>query len=362
MFTTPTLTVSLPAIVANWQTLRARFTGEECAAVVKANAYGLGALEVSTALEKAGCHTFFVATIEEGIALREALPDVRILVFHGVQAGEEFAFAAHRLIPVLNSLAQLERWKPVAAEHVHAVSALHIDTAMARMGLEVEEFAALITRDPSILEATRVGLILSHFACAPEADHPLNAAQLALFNTARALAPSIPASLCNSGGIFLPREYHFNLARPGCSLYGIAPQSSAANPMQQVATWRAPILATRTLEREQTVGYGATQTLPKGTHIATVASGYADGYLRHATGHAVGYIGEHQVKLVGRVTMDMLCFDVSSVPESLTHDGAMLTLLGDADGIRVDDVATAAETIGYEVLTRIGLRVTRIYE
>ncbi len=362
MFTTPTLTVSLPAIVANWQTLRARFTGEECAAVVKANAYGLGALEVSTALEKAGCHTFFVATIEEGIALREALPDVRILVFHGVQAGEEFAFAAHRLIPVLSSRAQIERWKPVAVEHVHAVSALHIDTTMARMGLEVEEFAALMARDPNILEATRVGLILSHFACAPEADHPLNAAQLALFNSARALAPAIPASMCNSGGIFLPRAYHFNLARPGCSLYGIAPQSSAANPMQQVATWQAPILATRTLEREQTVGYGATQTLPKGTRIATVASGYADGYLRHASGHAVGYIGEHQVKLVGRVTMDMLCFDVSAVPESLTTDGAMLTLLGDADGIRVDDVATAAETIGYEVLTRIGPRVTRIYE
>lgn len=361
MFTTPTLTVSLPAIVANWQTLRARFAGEECAAVVKANAYGLGAVEVSTVLEKAGCHTFFVATIEEGIALREALPDVRILVFHGVQAGEEFAFAAHRLIPVLNSLAQIERWKPVAAEHVHAVSALHIDTAMARMGLEVEEFAALMARDPNILEATRVGLILSHFACAPEADHPLNTEQLARFAAVRALAPAIPASLCNSGGIYLPREYHFNLARPGCSLYGIAPQSGAANPMQQVATWHAPILATRTLEREQTVGYGATQTLPKGTRIATVASGYADGYLRHATGHAVGYIGEHQVKLVGRVTMDMLCFDVSRVPESLTTDGAMLTLLGDADGIRVDDVAHVAQTIGYEVLTRIGSRVKRVY-
>lgn len=361
MFIVPTLTVSLPAIVANWQTLRARFAGEECAAVVKANAYGLGAVEVSTALEKAGCHTFFVATLEEGIALREALPDVRILVFHGVQAGEEFAFAAHRLIPVLNSLAQIERWKPVAAEYVHAVSALHIDTAMARMGLEVEEFTALMTRNPSILEATRVGLILSHFACAPEADHPLNTEQLKRFNTVRALAPAIPASLCNSGGIYLPREYHFNLARPGCSLYGIAPQSGAANPLQQVAKWEAPILATRTLEREQTVGYGATQTLPKSTRIATVASGYADGYLRHASGHAVGYIGEHQVKLVGRVTMDMLCFDVSNVPESLTTDGAMLTLLGDADGIRVDDVATAAETIGYEVLTRIGPRVKRIY-
>jgi alanine racemase len=256
MFLTPTLTVSLSAIVANWQRLRARFAGDECAAVVKADAYGLGAIAVSTALEKAGCHTFFVATLDEAIALRTALPDVRILVFHGVQAGEEFAFAAHRLIPVLNSIAQIERWKPVAAEHVHAVSALHVDTAMARMGLEVDEFAARMQREPTMLEAARVGLILSHFACSPEANHPLNAAQLARFQSVCALAPAIPASLCNSGGVYLAPEYHFNLARPGCSLYGIAPQSNTANPMQHVATWHAPILATRTLEREQTVRVG----------------------------------------------------------------------------------------------------------
>ena len=419
MFLKPTLTVSLSAIVANWQSLRAQFTGEECAAVVKADAYGLGAIAVSSALEKAGCHTFFVATLDEAIALREVLPDVRILVFHGVQAGEEFAFAAHHLIPVLNSIAQIERWKPIAAEHVHAVSALHIDTAMARMGLEIDEFAALMLREPTVLEACRVGLILSHFACSPEAAHPLNAAQLSRFHAARALAPGIPASMCNSGGIYLAPEYHFSLARPGCSLYGIAPQTVAShpspftsegdanavpplplrervgvrgregeataltnappsnlppqggkassvarmlpNPMQHVATWDAPILMTRVLEREQTVGYGATQTLPKGTRIATVASGYADGYLRHASGHAVAYVGAHKVSLVGRVTMDMLCFDVSHVPEALTHDGAPITLLGDADGIRVDDVAAASETIGYEVLTRIGPRVKRIY-
>jgi alanine racemase len=361
MFTTPTLTVSLPAIVANWQTLRTQFTGEECAAVVKADAYGLGAIEVSRALEKAGCHTFFVATLEEAITLRAALPDVRILVFHGVLAGEEFAFAAHRLIPVLNSIAQIERWKPVAAEHVHAVSALHIDTAMARLGLQPEAFARLMKQNLQILTECRVGLILSHFACAPEANHPLNAQQLTLFQQALALAPDIPASLCNSGGIYLGKANHFHLARPGCSLYGIAPQSNAANPMQQAATWNAPIIMTRTLEHEQTVGYGATQTLPKGARIATIASGYADGYLRHLSGKAIGYIGDHKIPLVGRVTMDMLCFDVSNVPESLVHEGASITLLGDKDDIRVDDVAEAAGTIGYEVLTRIGPRVKRVY-
>ncbi len=361
MFLTPTLTISLPAIVANWQTLRAQFTGEECAAVVKANGYGLGAVEVATALAQAGCDTFFVATIEEGIELRAALLDVRILILHGVLKGEEFAFAAHRLIPVLSSLEQIMRWKPVAAEHVHAVSVLHIDTAMARMGLQAKEFASLMAREPNILEACRVGLIMSHLASAPEANDPLNAKQLTRFNAARMHAPNIPASLCNSGGIFLAPDYHFHLARPGCSLYGIAPQAGATNPMQQVATWHAPILTVRMLEQEQTVGYGGTVTAKAGTRIATVASGYADGYLRSLSNHAVGYVGEHQARLIGRVTMDMLCFDVSDVPENLLHEGAMLTLLGDQDGIRVDDVARGANTIGYEVLTRIGPRVKRLY-
>ncbi|MFZ4540219.1 MAG: alanine racemase [Rickettsiales bacterium] len=361
MFLTPTLIVSLPAIIANWQTLRAQFKGEECAAVVKADAYGLGASEVARALANAGCHTFFVATLEEAIELRTALPDVRILVFHGVLAGEEFAFAAHRLIPVLNSLEQIARWKPVAAEHVHAVSALHIDTAMARMGLQPKEFANLIARDPSILEACRVGLVMSHLACAPEATNPLNGKQLNLFHTALAHAQNIPASLCNSGGIYLPSEFHFHLARPGCSLYGIAPQNDGANPMMQVATWNAPILTTRILEQAQTIGYGASAHAPTGARIATVASGYADGYLRHLSNKGIGYLGEHQVPLIGRVTMDMLCFDVSNVPESLLHEGATITLLGDKPDIRVDEVAASAETIGYEVLTRIGPRVKRVY-
>lgn len=364
MFPTPTLTVSLSTIVANWQLLQAQFTGQECAAVVKADAYGLGAIPVSHALAAAGCHTFFVATVEEAIALREALPDVRILVFHGVLAGEEFAFVNHRLIPVLNSAAQLARWKAVAAEHVHAVSAVHVDTGMGRMGLQPDEFARLIAHDPKLLEATRASLILSHLACAPEAEHTLNAKQLALFTEALKLAPGIPASLCNSGGIFLPKEFHHHLARPGCSLYGIAPQARTTNHesrITNVATWHAPILMTRTLSQAQTLGYGATITAEKGTRIATVASGYADGYLRALSNKSVGYIGTHPVKLLGRVTMDMLCFDVTHVPESALAEGAAITLLGDHDGIRVDDLADAAGTIGYEILTRIGPRVKRVY-
>lgn len=362
MFVTPQLTIDTGAVVANWQTLRAQFTGRETAAVVKANAYGLGVEQIAPALEKAGCNTFFVATLTEGVELRALLPDVRILVFHGVQEGEEFAFRQHKLIPVLNSLQQVARWKPVAKEYTHATSALHIDTGMARMGLEVEEFEALVKADEHVLRDCRVGLLMSHFACAPAASHPMNIEQLNWFNHARNLAPEIPGSLCNSGGIYLSQEYHFDLARPGCSLYGIAPQAGGENPVKNVATWNAPIIMTRTLEREQTVGYGATETRPKGARIATVASGYADGYLRHASGNgAVGYLNNHKVPLVGRVTMDMLCFDVSEVPESEAHEGAHITLLGDRDGIRVDDVATHAQTIGYEVLCALGNRLERKY-
>lgn len=361
MFTTPTLTVDLGAIVANWQALRACFTGDECAAVVKADAYGLGMVPVATALAEAGCHTFFVATADEAVTLREALPDVRILVFHGVQEGEEFAFVAKRLIPVLNSAEQIARWRPVAAEHVHAVSALHIDTGMGRLGLQPEVFAEIVAADPDLLRAARVGLLMSHFACAPEASSPLNAAQLALFREAMARAPGIPGSLCNSGGIFLGATHHFQLARPGCSLYGVAPQAGTPNPMQQVATWDAPILQLRHLTRDQTIGYGATATASAGTCIATIASGYADGVLRSLSNKAAGYIGKHRVKLIGRVTMDMLCFDVTAVPERERNTATHIRLLGDQDGIRVDDVADAAGTIGYEVLTRIGPRVRRVY-
>lgn len=360
-FDTPVLSVDLPAIVANWQLLKKQFSGAETAAVVKADAYGLGMVPVAAALVKAGCHTFFVATIEEALQLREQLPDVRILVFSGVGRGEEFAFANHRIIPVLNSREQIARWKPVAAQHVHAVSALHVDTAMGRLGLQPDDFHILMDEDEKVFEACRVGLIMSHLACGPEAEHLVNPDQLQRFMKARARAPGIPASLANSAGIFLEQSYHFDLARPGCSLYGIAPLENGKNPMAHVAEWTAPILQVRVTDRDQAVSYGATVTVKKGTRIATVASGYADGYPRILSNHSAAYLGKHKVKLLGRVTMDMLCFDVSQVPEAELGEGKRLTLLADKPGVTVDDIAHAAQTIGYEIFTRIGPRVKRLY-
>lgn len=358
----PKLIVNLAAIVANWRLLKDRFTGEECGAVVKADAYGLGALPVAKALSGAGCHTFFVATFDEAMELRTALPDVRIVIFHGVAEGETLACVNNRLIPALASRAQIARWQEVAKNHPHAASILHVDTGMARLGLQPDDFFALISEQPDLLPSIRAAAVMSHLACAPDAGHKLNQQQRDMMQQIAAHAPGIPISLCNSGGIFLDASHHFNLARPGCALYGITPVETGKNPMQQVASWQAPILQIRKLETVQSVGYGATQTLPKGSKIITVASGYADGYLRALTGKAAAYLDGYILPLAGRVTMDMLSFDASSVPDDILKTATYLELLGDKNGIRVDDLANQANTIGYEILTRIGNRVVREYQ
>jgi alanine racemase len=358
----PKLIVNLDAIVRNWQLLAGRFCGAECGAVVKADAYGLGMQAVSGALAKAGCHTFFVASFDEAMLLRGYLPDARIVIFHGVAEGEALACVNHRLIPALADHAQIARWQEVAANHKHAASLLHIDTGMARLGLQMDDFFALLDKTPELLQKTRAAAIMSHFACAPTAAHPLNASQRDMVQKLAARCGDLPISLCNSGGIFLDDSYHFDLARPGCALYGIRPSEDIPNPMHQVAQWRAPILQIRTLNAEQSVGYGATQTLPKNSKILTIASGYADGYLRGLSHKALGYIANHKVPLVGRVTMDMLCFDVSNIPDQDLEDAQYLALIDDEDGIRVDDLADAANTIGYEIFTRIGARVIREYQ
>lgn len=394
MFSSPTLTIDLSALATNWRTLRECFTGEETAAVVKADAYGLGAIPVTRALERAGCHSFFVATLEEGITLRAAFPDIRILVLHGVGPGEEFAFRTHRLIPVLNSPEQLARWRPVAAEFRDAQSALMLDTGMERIGFTEKEWDILT---PETFESARVSLILSHLTSASEPDSPENAHQLALFNHLTARTHGIPLSLSNSGGILLPAEYHFHLARPGCALYGIHPsglqpgmdtgaqrqeqsdhevrgvkrkRGAAERPpvhatrephisLLPVAFWDAPIIQVHTVDKAGPVGYGASQHVAAGTRIATVASGYADGYHRRLSNNSYGVLAGHRVPLLGRVTMDMLSFDVTNIPEAHLYESARITLLG-ADP-SVDALADRAGTIGYEILTSIGLRVKRTY-
>ncbi|MGH7110473.1 MAG: alanine racemase [Stellaceae bacterium] len=350
------LDIDLAAIAANWRLLQARVSPALCAAVVKADAYGLGAHRVAPALAAAGCRRFFVATLDEGMALRSALgPVPEIAVFNGPFAGTAEDFAAHSLIPVLNDPGQIALWRDMAARRGPSPAMLHLDTGMARLGLSAREFIA------GIEELRRLpwhGLI-SHLACADDPLHPLNETQRRDFFKARALLPGPPASLAASSGIFLGSPFHFDFVRPGAALYGVNPQPGRPNPMRQIVHLKGRILQIREIDKGCPVGYGATWTAPAPARLATVALGYGDGWLRAFGGHGWGRIGGVRVPLVGRVSMDLMVFDITAVDPVLARPGAFVALLDEDYG--VDAAAADAGTIGYEILTALGRRYHRVY-
>jgi alanine racemase len=353
------LDIDLGAIVANWRLLAEKAAPAGCAAVVKANGYGLGAVPVAKALAAAGCHTFFVATLDEGIALRVALGTAAdIAVLNGPLPGTAAEFAERHLIPVLNEPGQIEAWRQLAEQRGGLPAILHVDTGMSRLGLTAREFAAFAD-DASHWRAIRWRALMSHLACADTPEHPLNEAQRRRFAAARQRLPGIPPSLAASSGVFLGREYHADLVRPGAALYGVNPQPGRPNPLRPVVRLRAEILQTREIDRGESVGYGAAQIMQAPGRVATVAAGYADGWLRSLSHRGWGHIAGTRVPLLGRVSMDLLTFDVSAIDPMLAHPGAMIELLGDSYGI--DDAAADAGTIGYEILTSLGARYHRIY-
>jgi alanine racemase len=351
------LEIDIGGIVANWRALRDRVAPAECAAVVKADAYGLGATRVAPALAAAGCRTFFVAHLGEGIALRTVLPGSEIAVLNGLMPGTEAVFAEHGLIPVLNDLGQTERWRAFGDPR-RPPAILHLDTGMARLGLPPAE-AAVLADQPERLAGIELRAVMSHLACADETGNPLNQIQLGRFAAARARLPRAPASLAASSGIFLDEAYRFDLARPGVALYGVNPTPDAPNPMSQVVVLKARILQVRDVDPGATVGYGATHRFDRPSRVATVAAGYADGMLRSAGNRGVAVIGGHQVPFVGRVSMDLITLDVSGLDPAQARPGEFVQLIG--PGHDVDDAARAAGTIGYEVLTSLGRRYHRVY-
>jgi len=349
--THPTLSVNLSALRANYQLLHARHAKKNVAAVVKANAYGLGMPEVAKALSLEGCTRFFVATLDEAIELRGILPDDDIAVFNGIFAGQEKEFAAHAIIPVVND--------PGMFELVENASGLpdfivHVDTGMTRLGLSASELSALA---PNMRRA-KCRMLMSHLACANEPAHPKNAEQLARLREAQKYFPHVPVSFANSSGLFLPPEYHFDIGRPGCALYGINP-TDGENPMRHVATLSAPILQIRTLDRDESVGYGATCDAAKDARIAITGFGYADGYFRSLSNQGAAFIGGYQLPIMGRISMDMIALDVSRVPDTILTTHTHAEFINEAQP--VDAIAAQCNTIGYEVFTRIGRRVKRVY-
>ncbi len=364
------LTIDLGAIADNYRLLRDRVApAAECAAVVKADAYGLGAKHVVPVLHEAGGRTFFVALIDEGIAVRRVLQDCgrtasgedepTVYVLNGLTPNTAPIFAEHRLRPVLNSIGEMDAWAAFARGRESPLpAAVHVDTGMSRLGLPPNELA-ILHDDPSRLAGFPLAHVISHLACADEPDHPLNALQLDAFAAARASLPPAAGSLANSSGIFLGPAYHADMVRPGCALYGVAPVPDRPNPMKQVVRLQGKILQVREIDTSQTVGYGATHRAEKRKKIATVAVGYADGYLRYLSNRGSAHIGAFRVPLVGRVSMDLTTFDVTDVPDSLVHPGAMIDLIGGEK--TVDAHAADAGTIGYEILTSLGARYHRVY-
>lgn len=355
------LTIDLAALAANWRLLASKAQAAECAAVVKADAYGIGAAPAIEALTEAGCKTFFVAAASEGEIARASAPRAVIYVLEGLPPEGARRLSNARLRPVLASLDELREWAAFArAADRRLPAALQFDTGMNRLGLSTKEAApaAALAQD---FEAT---LVMSHFVCAQWPNDPRNARQIEAFEMARRHFPGVPASLCNSSGVFLPQRPHFDLLRPGYALYGGNPTPLAANPMRPVARLTAPILAVRPIASGESVGYDGIWTARRPTRLATIGVGYGDGLPVSASGESGRSAGEAIVggvrcPFVGRVSMDFVVLDVTDAPEEATQRGATVELLGDAIG--VDELAARSGTIGYEILTRLGRRYERRY-
>jgi alanine racemase len=346
--TRPTLTIDLLAIVENYRRLIAQVKAAEVAAVVKADGYGLGAKPVAQALTAAGCKTFFVAHVEEGVELRPATAE-RIFVLHGYTPAHKAAFAEYNLSPVISSVGQLSDW---LKSGLRTECALHLDTGMSRLGLSDADIN-------TVEGAITPSLVMSHLASADDAEHEKNEQQLARFNALSKRFPETPLSLAASGGCFLGGDYAFDLVRPGIALYGGNPRKSGENPMKGTVTLTAPLLQVRSIDRGDTVGYGATYSASGPRRLGIAAIGYADGLLRTLSNRGFGVIAGVKCPIVGRVSMDLVTLDVTEVPEREAHAGAAVEFIGPHQ--TVDELAQAAGTLPYEIYTRLGDRITRHY-
>jgi alanine racemase len=358
-----TLTIDLDAVEANWRTLAHKLLAAECAAVVKANAYGLGLEPVTSKLAKAGCKTFFVADIAEARRVRARAREATIYVLDGFLPEAGMAFAELNAQPVINSTAELAEWDAfVSAQNWRGGAAIHVDTGMNRLGISADEAAALALRVQS--ENHGITLLMSHLACAEIADHPLNASQIRLFRELRMFYHGVPASLANSSGIFLGNSAYFDMARPGAALYGINPTPGRANPMRSTVELTGRILQVRKVEQGETVGYGAAWKAKHASRIAVVALGYADGLLRAASGTdrkagGTAIVAGKRCPIAGHISMDLVCVDVTDLADGPVRRGDSATFIG--ENISVDEVAVSAGTIGYEILVRLGARCHLVY-
>jgi alanine racemase len=357
---TARLAVRLGTIAANYRALQDRAGKAEAAPVVKADGYGVGMDEIARQLAASGAKSFFVARLKEGIALRRLLPGARIFAFDGLKRDSAPAFAAHRIVPVLNTPAEIAEWSAHAQQSGASLdAAIQIETGMNRAGLDPDETAELAANAKPALKSLHLVLVMSHLACADEPDHPLNRKQLERFRAALATLPPARASLAATSGISLGRDYAFDLVRPGIGLYGGNPQPAQANPYRMGVRLTAEILQRKQVAPGESIGYGATFTAERPTTIAIIAAGYADGLIRATGRSGHGVLAGRRVNFAGRISMDLAALDITGVPSHLADVGTEVELLGDS--ISLEELAEAAGTVNHEVLTSITPRAQRNY-
>jgi len=358
------LTVDLDAIVANWRKLSSQAVPADCAAVVKADAYGCGIAQVTRALAKAGCRTFFVATLDEARAVRDATPTSAIYVLDGFFPGAGDQYAKYDCRPVIGDSTELAEWDAFrTTSGWEGQAAIHVDTGMNRLGFRAQEAQALL---PRIKNGNHgISLVMSHLVSAELLNDPSNGRQVAAFREIASQFSGVPASLSNSSGIFLGPQFHFDVVRPGAALYGVNPTPEADTPMQPVVDLKVRVAQVRNVEKGEHVGYGGTWTARQPTKLAIVTAGYADGYFRTAGSidnmrSAQALVAGKRCPVAGRISMDLMAIDITAVPPGATRRGALVSLLNTE--ITVDELAHHFGTIGYEVLTSLGKRYVRAYK
>jgi alanine racemase len=358
------LNIDLSAIEANWKQLRSLSSPAECAAVVKADGYGCGLEPVSAMLRQAGCNTFFVADLSEGKRLRKVTADAAIYILNGLPPGTAQVFADHNLRPVIGSSVELAEWDAfVAVGKWEGGFALHVDTGMNRLGVTVEEAAAIAPRLDN--QNHGLALLMSHFVASQFVENSRNSEQMLTFRNIRALFRGVPASIANSSGIFLSPAAHLDIVRPGVALYGVNPTPAKPNPMKPVVALKVRIAQVRSLEFGETVGYDATWTARRPSRIAVVTMGYADGFFRSAGGSdqkpgGTLIVAGRPCPIVGRISMDLIALDITDMPNASVRRGDFATVIG--EGRDVDALGEMLGTIGYEVLTSLSRRYARVYK
>lgn len=353
------LSIDLDALRANYRTIADRVAPAQCAAVVKANAYGLGVGKAAPALLREGCATFFVAQLCEAFELSEAIgPAATIFVLNGIDPGCEEICAASGFVPVLNSMNQVERWRDMARTAGRALpAALQVDSGMSRLGLGADSVRAL-AQDLGFAREISLRLIMTHLACADKPGHHANGDQLDRFMSYREHFPHVPASIANSGGAFLAADFACDIVRPGVALYGVPPGPNAVG-IRPVVRLDVRVLQIREVSAGTGVGYGLDYVAPGVRRLATLGIGYADGWPRSLGGVGAAWFGGHRLPIVGRVSMDSMTVDISALPDNALAEGDFVELVGPSQSL--DEVADDAGTIAYEILTRLGRRHQRTY-